>query len=153
MLKAFKFAVDKATLTERLSEVSAHDPDLPDRIAYMLRVMLCHARGKATDNSLSKIQSIMAARSRPMRECPFIHFRDAIEIIEEDEPHIVTTFFDPSINKAVQLFDDGSTVTANYRKGFNGMVEAYWSDGSTLQLEVPNATLGDDMQPTPYKAR
>ena len=55
--KGLKKAIEKASLVERFEELSAQTDDLGGRIAYMIRVMLSHARTKGKDKSLPVIEA------------------------------------------------------------------------------------------------
>ena len=82
--------------------------------------------------------------ARPKSQNPFIKFREENLDVPEDIPEVVTKYYDPKKCAAYQLLDTGTLVPAYYRKGDSGMIEAFWDDGSELQLELPNILLKPD---------
>jgi len=123
-------------------------------IALKLRVMLVHERWR-TPPVVVKTEKDARKKARLH---PFVAFRrqedddtDGQSCIEEEAAFLVTRLFDASKMQAMAHYSDGQMVAAkSYNAGPHGMIVATWADGSSMELELPNARLGEDsLLPTP----
>ena len=135
-------------------------------VAYKTRVMLAHLRdqfdrGNAVSDGLLDVFALMTTQKktsgrsrhrsqRLARENPFIHFRTSpspspSSMADEEEPTVITKFYDPKAKQATMLLSDGSVQSADeYLRGERGFIQAAWfCPKDSLELTVPNPFLVD----------
>jgi hypothetical protein len=172
IVKGFQLLqADDKEWSEKLTAMAATKQSTPaaaiEKLAYITRVMLNHVRkrhtdlkkGKKADHDgglaciLKKMVEHGVASSKASSDCPLPCFREQssqqqdLELgsdSDADTPGVVATYWDGDLLMAVQLKTDSSLVPATwYEHGASGLVVAFFENGLSLMLEIPNACLVD----------